>query len=147
MFSRFFCRCMHWPTCMKNWQNLSIASVCILSKWFFDILMHFLKINFFVEGVRKWPRADSSKISRKWLTKSVIFQVFRPFWACGNCCLSSQVRECNFRPFFILLKGRDNHISNCNVGSKPLKEFSDRCMLKGIASISVDKNVSKFDTT
>ena len=109
--------------------------------------MHILKIIFFVEGVRKWLRADSSKISGNHQTKFVIFQVFRLFWTCGNGYLSSKVRECDFRPILILLKGRDNYISNCNVGTKPFKEVSDRCMLKGIASISSEENVSKFDTT
>ena len=138
---------MDGPTCMKILQYLPITMLYLGFKRFFDISMHIDAMNFFVKGVRKWPRADCSKMSRESQTKIDIFPVFRLFRICGRACVRKKVREYDFRPFFKFLKGRDNLTSNCNVGSKPLKEFSDRCMLKGIASISSEENVSKFDTT
>ena len=77
---------------MKILQYLPITMVYMGFKRFFDILIHIATINIFVEGVRKWLRADCNKKVKKKEGKIPRFfgfltflQVWRQFYKQKKC--------------------------------------------------------------
>ena len=76
-----FFRCMDRLTNLKKpLLDLAMTLDYVRLKAFFDLIMHIAKINYFVKGVKKSPRADCSKLDSKTTQFFVIFQVFLGFW-------------------------------------------------------------------